>query len=171
MRLTATDLAGNTFITTGADFIFDNIPPTDITLTTPSLYLKGSTNYTLNRSGGIDANPQSIMTYYSTDGITYTAIASCTKLNNEQSCIWTTPALNSNTVTLRTIAKDKVNQTKLWTTTNITIDSISPTITRTGNSNWRTGGLLASATATDALAGLSGTIVYATTPFTTNCNG
>ncbi len=170
IRLTATDSAGNTSIITGTDFIFDNTAPTDIAIDYPGLYIKGNTSYTLNRNGWLDANPSSITIYYSTNGTTYTAISSCTKTNNEQSCTWTTPALNSATVTLRAIAKDKLNQTKLWTTPSFTIDSTLPTLTFTGNSNRRTTAITASATATDTLAGLSGTVMYNTIPYTTTCD-
>jgi hypothetical protein len=42
LRILATDLAGNSAYFTGVQFSFDNTPPTDISITYPGLYLKGS---------------------------------------------------------------------------------------------------------------------------------
>jgi len=58
----------------------------------------------------------------------------------------------------------------LWTTPSFTIDSTLPTLTFTGNSNRRTTPITGSASATDALAGLSGNVLYNTISYTTSCD-
>jgi len=154
-------------------FSIDNTPPTDITITYPGLYLKGSSGYLINRSGGIDANPQTIVLAYTTNGTTFTTI--CTKTNNEQSCTWTTPMLNSATVQLRATATDEVGMNKQRKTPTFTVDSTAPTaiVFTDSNSNRRNTNATATGTSTDALAGLRTTgVVYRTdTAFTTNCDG
>jgi hypothetical protein len=120
----------------------------------------------------MDANPQSIVLSYTTGGTTFITI--CTKTNNEQSCTWTTPVLNTGTVQLRTVATDKVGMTKQRTTPTFTVDSTAPTaIVFTGNSNRRNTSITATGTSTDALAGLRTTgVVYRTdTAFTGDCDG
>jgi len=42
IRILATDLAGNYAYFTGNQFSIDNTPPTDISITYPGLYLRGS---------------------------------------------------------------------------------------------------------------------------------
>lgn len=172
IRILATDLAGNIAYFTGNQFSIDNTPPTDITITYPGLYLKWWSGYLINRNGWIDANPETIILSYTTNGTTFTTI--CTKTNNEQNCTWTTPNLNSSTVQLRTVATDKVGMTKQWTTPTFIVDSTRPTtiIFTDSNSNRRNTNATATGTSTDVLAGLRSTgILYKTdTAFTESCD-
>lgn len=173
IRIIATDLAGNAAYFTGNQFSIDNTPPTDISITYPGLYLKGASGYLINRSGGIDANPQTIILSYTTNGTTFTTI--CTKTNNEQSCTRTTPAINIATVQLRTVATDEVGMSKQRTTPTFIVDSTAPTaiVFTDSNSNRRNTNATMTGTSTDALAGLRTTgVVYRTNAaFTGDCDG
>ncbi len=173
IRIIATDLAGNVAYFTGNQFSIDNTPPTDITITYPWLYLKWASGYLIEWSWGIDANPQSIILSYTTNGTTFTTI--CTKTNNEQNCTWNTPSINSATVQLRTVATDKVGMSKQWTTPTFIVDSTAPTaiVFTDNNSNRRNTNATATGTSTDALAGLwtTGMVYRTTTAFTGNCEG
>jgi hypothetical protein len=159
IKITATDIPGNTTTIVGWSFTLDGTPPTDITLDYPGLYLKGSTAYTINRSWGIDNYPDNITLAYSTGG-TYTNIATCIKTSNEQSCIWTTPVITHTGVSLKITSTDKAGFQKTATTPTFIVDRTAPSISLITTPTRRTTPITWSATASDAHAGLSGSILY-----------
>lgn len=133
VAITATDRAGNvgTYTVTA---VCDNSAPAltaaHITAPAASAYLSGgiSTNITWNTSFySTELSPIAlpIDVDYSTDGITYTPIA--TSVANVGSVSWTVPALDSNTVRVRLTAKDKLGNTVSAQNT-FTVDSTAPSV-------------------------------------------
>ncbi len=159
IKITATDIPGNTATIVWWNFTLDGTPPTDITLEYPWLYLKWSTAYTINRSGWIDNYPDNITLAYST-GWAYINISTCIKTSNEQFCTWTTPAITHTGVTLKVTSTDKAGFQKTATTPTFIVDRTVPSISLITTPTRRTTPITWSATASDAHAWISGNILY-----------
>lgn len=137
IKITATDLAGNTATSTSANaFTIDNTHPAiqTTTLLTPSaaaIELKGGASYNITWTFGdiadtnLAANPITIQ--YAGDGSTYSDVA--TGEANDGTYTWTVPSSDLGTAKIKIIATDLAGNTSEDTSGNaFLIDSTNPTV-------------------------------------------
>ena len=122
LKVWAMDAVGNITATpVTVNVIYDVSNPT-LSISNMSSPLSGGSSQPLTFSMSDISGIASSILEYSTDGVTYTSIAS----NQTSPYSWTLPTLDSSTVRVRLSATDNAGNSASVQTTNFTIDSINP---------------------------------------------
>ena len=134
------DAVGNISSSSSLSIFLDTTLP-NITLTgfNPGTVYKGGSIQSINWQAddiNLTTNPVSIS--YSTNGLTFTTIAS--GLTNSGSYSWNLPSLDSSSITLKLSAIDLAGNLKTVNSSSFTIDSTSPTLTINDPSGIQRGG-------------------------------
>ena len=179
IRITATDLAGNTAVSASANaFTIDNTAPAILatTLLTPSaagIKLQGGATYAVTWTTGditdtnLGATPISIE--YSPAGTFADTVVATSSIANSGAYSWTVPASNLATAKIRVKATDLAGNTSVDPSDNaFLIDSTNPTVSAGTFANPINTATAPGATASDGGAGIatyawtsaSGTVIF-----------
>lgn len=123
IRLTGTDIVGNSTSVTSNTFVIDSTPPTvDITDLAASILGGGTTNVTFSASDSTGITNYELQ--YAANGSTFTTLAASTTSPYS----WSVPAVDTTGSTLKIIATDGAGNTASHTTVGFNIDSTPPTL-------------------------------------------
>ncbi len=131
IKITGTDLGGNTTIVTTNNFVVDSTAPIlALTSLTGGQVLRGGQSYSFTwtaTDNNFNATP--VRLDYSIDaGVSWIAIA--TGLANSGNYTWVVPSINSSSVRVKVSAADMLNLIgAASSTSNLIIDSINPSLT------------------------------------------
>lgn len=132
LRLSATDIVGNTTVVTNAPFIIDSTAPA-ISVANPGL-MAGGTDYTLNwtlTEEHIDSTRSFAIEYW--DGLTWQTLGSLAAtagphVNAPFSTIWTAPLLDRADIKIRASVSDLAGNSTTSESTVFEIDSSGPVV-------------------------------------------